>query len=76
MNRAEILALINKNENDKKAELEKENYNKKIQQAALDLQLEVIKYELDSLPDSVRRSNNKLYKNELKKSGIDSEHDV
>lgn len=45
--------------------LEQEEFNKKINQAALDLQLLVKKCELSALPEFVKKSNSRLYVKEL-----------
>lgn len=61
----EILELISKKENSIEEKLEKERFEKKIREIALELQLELKKCHLDSLPEYVRLSSNRLYKYEL-----------
>ena len=64
----EALKEFNKNAKNTLSKLEQEEFDKKIQQVALDMRLSVKKCELSSLPDFVRKSNSRLYMNELDKA--------
>lgn len=56
---------FNKIEKANLSKFEQDEFNKKIQQVALEMQLTVKKCELNSLPDFVQTSNSRLYTNEL-----------
>ncbi|KTC85220.1 hypothetical protein [Legionella brunensis] len=47
---------------------EQDEFNKKIQQVAFDMQIAIKKCELDSLPEFVKSSNSTLYTNELRRA--------
>lgn len=64
----EALKEFNKDQKNTLSKSEQEAFDKKIQQAALDMQLSVKKCELSSLPDFIRKSNSRLYMYELDKA--------
>lgn len=76
LSQKEVLELMSKKEDVEKERVAREKFDKKIQEVALEMQLEIEKCKLDSLPDFVHQSGKKLYKNELNKEGIDAAQDV
>lgn len=64
----EALKEFNKNIKNTLSKLEQKKFDKEIQQVALNMRLSIKKCELSSLPYFVRKSNSKLYINELDKA--------
>lgn len=62
------LKEFNKAKKNTLSKLEQEEFEQRIQQAALNIRLSVKKCDLNTLPDFVRKSNSRLYINELNKT--------